>query len=279
MENLPTRPLQNSLVAFSVMSLSREAHAKALKLFRDFNRALHELGTDDKGPKDKVIVQVGSLMDDAASFAETKEPRKARSFPIPGARGVALRPQLMPHQKRPGTLPFSAYLAVIVLVAALPVLGFSAILVNNLLNSERTASEQLMQKTADEVALAFDQEVIATVRVLEALAASDRLLRADLRAFHGELQNVLASEPRWLSIRLHRASDSAILLDAQVPYGSPMRPTAEPESLRSVIAKGVPQVGRRRPPRREKCICSRFGCRCGCRCAIRAGRCATCSPP
>jgi DNA-binding transcriptional regulator YiaG len=57
------RPLKGSLVGFSVLSLSGASHEKALTLFRDFNRAIHALGTDDRGPKEKVLVLVNSLMD------------------------------------------------------------------------------------------------------------------------------------------------------------------------------------------------------------------------
>lgn len=68
-QNLQTRPLKGSLVGFSVFSLSREGHEKALKLFREFNMAIHALGTEDKGPKEKVLVLVNSLMD-AQGFGE-----------------------------------------------------------------------------------------------------------------------------------------------------------------------------------------------------------------
>ena len=68
-QNLQKRPLQGSLVGFSVFSLSREGHERALKLFREFNMAIHALGTEDQGPKEKVLVLVNSLMD-AQGFGE-----------------------------------------------------------------------------------------------------------------------------------------------------------------------------------------------------------------
>jgi transcriptional regulator with XRE-family HTH domain len=62
-ENLPARPLKGSLAAFSVFSLSKEGHEKALAAFREFNRSIHAIGTEDKGPKEKVFVLVHALMD------------------------------------------------------------------------------------------------------------------------------------------------------------------------------------------------------------------------
>ncbi len=66
-ERLPEKPLQGSLIGFSVFSLSREGHERALTLFREFNRAIHALGSEDSGPKEKVLVLVNSLID-AANF-------------------------------------------------------------------------------------------------------------------------------------------------------------------------------------------------------------------
>lgn len=68
-QNLEKRPLKGSLVGFSVLSLSKEGHEKAQRIFRDFNLAVHALGTEDRGPKEKVLVLVNSLMD-AQGFGE-----------------------------------------------------------------------------------------------------------------------------------------------------------------------------------------------------------------
>jgi predicted transcriptional regulator len=62
-ESLPTKPLSGSLVGFSVFSLSQENHEKAAALFREFNRAIHALGSEDQGPKEKVWVLVNAMMD------------------------------------------------------------------------------------------------------------------------------------------------------------------------------------------------------------------------
>ena len=66
-ERLGEQPLDGSLIAFSVFSLSKESHEKAVALFREFNRAMHALGTEEQGAKERVFVMTSSLMD-AARF-------------------------------------------------------------------------------------------------------------------------------------------------------------------------------------------------------------------
>lgn len=70
-DRLGEKPLDGSLIGFSVFSLSKEGHEKALALFREFNRAMHALGTEEQGAKEKVFVLTNALMD-AARFSEPK---------------------------------------------------------------------------------------------------------------------------------------------------------------------------------------------------------------
>jgi len=74
-KNLPARPLEGSLVGFSVLSLSKESHEKALTAFREFNRTIHAIGTDDKGAKERVLVHVNSLID-AVNFGPARDEKK-----------------------------------------------------------------------------------------------------------------------------------------------------------------------------------------------------------
>lgn len=65
-----------ALVGFSVFSLSREGHEKVNALFREFNRAIHAIGSEDQGPKEKVFMLVNALSD-VAYFRDL--PSKKRS--------------------------------------------------------------------------------------------------------------------------------------------------------------------------------------------------------
>jgi hypothetical protein len=50
-----------------VLSLSQENHEKVSTLFRHFLRQVYALGSEDQGPKEKVLVLANALMD-AARF-------------------------------------------------------------------------------------------------------------------------------------------------------------------------------------------------------------------
>lgn len=69
---LRERPLDGSLIGFSVFSLSKEGHERALNAFREFHRTIHEIGSLDKGPKEKVLVLANGLVD-VAHFGQRPE--------------------------------------------------------------------------------------------------------------------------------------------------------------------------------------------------------------
>ncbi|MES2964737.1 MAG: DUF4423 domain-containing protein [Bdellovibrionota bacterium] len=62
-ERVTDKPIERSLVGFSVFSLSADAHEKASNLLREFVRGMHTIGSEDKGPKDGVFVFTTSLVD------------------------------------------------------------------------------------------------------------------------------------------------------------------------------------------------------------------------
>lgn len=61
--------ITGSLLGFSVLSLSDEAHEQASNLLREYLRGIHKIGSEDRGPKQKVIVFTTSLVD-AMRFCE-----------------------------------------------------------------------------------------------------------------------------------------------------------------------------------------------------------------
>lgn len=63
-----------ALVGFSVFSLSAEGHEKVTALFREFNRAIHAIGSEDQGPKEKVFMVVNALSD--VGYFRDLPPRK-----------------------------------------------------------------------------------------------------------------------------------------------------------------------------------------------------------
>lgn len=62
-DRVDEKSIEGSLVGFSVMSLSQEAHEKASNLVREFVRGMHAIGNEDKGTKEKVFVLTASYVD------------------------------------------------------------------------------------------------------------------------------------------------------------------------------------------------------------------------
>lgn len=62
--------IEDSLVGFSVLNLSEEAHEKASTLFREFLRGIHAIGSQDKKTKEKVFVFSASFIN-AERFGES----------------------------------------------------------------------------------------------------------------------------------------------------------------------------------------------------------------
>lgn len=144
---------------------------------------------------------------------------------------------------RKRTLGLATYLILIVLCAVVPFLIFSTTILDRLLYLEREASERFLQKTADELALAFDQEVSATKRTLIALAESDELRKGDLKTFHETIQRTLKTQVSWATVLLHD-KNAKWLMSARAPYGVDLGPAPEPASIRAVVTDDAPKVGR-----------------------------------
>ncbi len=140
------------------------------------------------------------------------------------------------------TYALSTYLTAIVLFAVLPVLVFSGVVVYRLVGKEREMSEKYLIKSADELALALDQEIIATVRSLQALSSSYSLRAKQYKIFHDILVRALPKQKTWSDIRLHNINLERITT-AVHPYTGKLEPAVEPESVRKAIETGEPQVG------------------------------------
>jgi signal transduction histidine kinase/ActR/RegA family two-component response regulator len=130
----------------------------------------------------------------------------------------------------------------LVLGALLPVVAFSALIADRLSRSERLAAERRQVQSARELAAIVDREMSGTIRVLSALAESERLERGDLAAFYAEARRVIPTQPSWLAVRLF-AGDGAEILDTSRPWGQPLTGAADEASLRQSLQSRRPTVG------------------------------------
>jgi signal transduction histidine kinase/CheY-like chemotaxis protein len=81
-----------------------------------------------------------------------------------------------------------AHLVLIAIATLLPVVVFSAIAINKLLNSERQSAIRNLQETARLTALMVDRELQSAQAALLVLGTSQSMLDKDLRGFYAEAQ-------------------------------------------------------------------------------------------
>ncbi|MBV8859279.1 MAG: PAS domain S-box protein [Acidobacteria bacterium] len=148
-----------------------------------------------------------------------------------------------PHAPAPRRAPaLKWHLVLLVAGALLPLVGFAAVVVYRLAESERAATDRRLLRSAHDLALALDRELQSTVRTLSALAESERLDREDLAAFHAEARRVVSTQPAWLTLILLKP-DGRQLVNTNVDWGAPLPSAIEPDSLRLAVEQKRPVVG------------------------------------
>lgn len=139
--------------------------------------------------------------------------------------------------------PLSTHLLALVLASMVPLFLFAAATANWLVRKERQASEQVLVKATEEIALIFDHEIDATIRSLNTLAAAESLERGALREFHSEVRRFLQVQPSWTTIVVHTSPEN-LAMSGDREFGAKPTPPIDPESLREIFQSGKPQVGR-----------------------------------
>src|SRR5919106_4899921 len=137
--------------------------------------------------------------------------------------------------------PLRWHLGLVIAAAILPVLGFAGVVVLRLANEERQASERQLRSAAKVMATALDRELAASVRTLQALAASRSLDVGDLEAFGAEARRVKDSQSAWLTVTLVNPGGTRLV---HLGRGKEVGATAvEPESVRRVVETRLPTIG------------------------------------
>jgi signal transduction histidine kinase len=142
---------------------------------------------------------------------------------------------------KPG-LSIRTQLFLLTLCVLLPVLGFAAYVSFLLVQQDRDSIRRGAIERTSALMSAIDADLGGAVASLQLLGTSHALERGDLRAFHAEARRALASQPDWLTVTLVRAP-SEQLLNALVPFGTPLPPSVETASIEQVFKTGLPAIG------------------------------------
>ena len=129
------------------------------------------------------------------------------------------------------------HLSILVMVCVVPLLIFAAIMMVLLERQERASVERGLRDTARALSVAVDNQLIASVSTLQALAAFDPLDSENLERFHGQAQRVLATQPGWRNIALHDRFGRQ-LLSAAHPFGTSLSPGGSVKMVRQALDTG-----------------------------------------
>jgi PAS domain S-box-containing protein len=104
-----------------------------------------------------------------------------------------------------------SHLILIVLVAIIPVLVFSAVMLSIFARQERESVKAGLSETNRALVSALELEFESTLSTLVVLASSATLDSEDLAGFRGVLQRAFPTRPDWKTIKLHDPSGNELI--------------------------------------------------------------------
>jgi hypothetical protein len=134
-----------------------------------------------------------------------------------------------------------SHLITLVLVAVLPLLVFSAIVLGLVANSERDATERGLRATVRAMGTSADHVLDNAIGALEVLATSELLDAGNLPGFHALAVRALEAQPGWLSIAVVDPSGRQ-LLNTLRPTGTELPPPADARTVSAVLTRRTPVV-------------------------------------
>jgi two-component sensor histidine kinase len=145
--------------------------------------------------------------------------------------------QRSPRLDRQRTRPIITYLIALALVALVPAIIFTAVLLQRNSEAQRQIFETLVTGTTRSIVQAVEREVTAKITTLKVLAASPQLLEGDYRGFHASTRTALQDSGAYLFV-MNSALDS--FLSTRTDFDEPPIKTADPESaLKALATKDV----------------------------------------
>src|SRR5437879_3760312 len=134
-----------------------------------------------------------------------------------------------------------SHLITLVLVAVLPLLLFSAIVVGLAADSERDATERGLRATGRAESSAVDHTLDNAIGALEVLATSELLGGGELPGFHKVAARALEGQRGWLSVAVVDRAGRQVLNTLR-PTGAELPPPADARTVAAVLARRLPIV-------------------------------------
>ncbi len=115
--------------------------------------------------------------------------------------------------------PIVLYLVVLALVAFVPVMAFSAVLLQRNNEAQQEVVQTLILATTDAVSEAVDRQIDGMTTTLKGFASAPMATEDDLRQLHARGQSVLEGTGTFLTLI---GADDHALFNTRFPYGTPM---------------------------------------------------------
>lgn len=143
------------------------------------------------------------------------------------ASGSPLGPPT-PQTVRGGGLRMRTHLVLLIMIALVPVILFSAGMMFVHAERERSALHARLEENAAQLATLVNSQLKQTVAGLQALGRSDALTRHDLRAFHALAGRLVRANQQWANLHLLSPGGEQ-LINAGLPFGTALPPLNRPD--------------------------------------------------
>ena len=130
----------------------------------------------------------------------------------------------------------------VAIVALIPVAILSCILLISTANEQRSRLYRVADGTVLALMNAVDAELKSTIAVMDALAASPRLARADFERFREESEQLMARRPALRNVVV--ADRQRQLMNVRLPRDQPLPLVQSPDTVGEVFSTGRPVIGR-----------------------------------
>ncbi|MGN6704281.1 MAG: hypothetical protein ACTHKB_15120, partial [Burkholderiaceae bacterium] len=121
----------------------------------------------------------------------------------------------------------------------IPVILFSAVALNTLLNAQREAAFRALKETANMTSLSADQEFRTAEAVLRTLSRSEPLAAGDLKRFYAQARFANDGTDSWIVLLDEHGQQ---LINTAVPFGAPLPPPTDPARIRRVFEGTGPSI-------------------------------------
>ena len=140
------------------------------------------------------------------------------------------------------TFSLRTYLLFLVIATAIPVMLVGAVLVSRVVTDNRVETERRLLEAARAGASVVDAELQGTIRALQGLAESDRLVDSQLAEFRLQAERVMTTQPIWAAVSL-AGLDRRQIVNTRQSMGDPLPEVTDLDSFDRAVQTRAPAIG------------------------------------